>query len=224
MPRRVVVLISGTGTNLQALLDHDTPHYAVVGVLSNRAARGLAFASAAGIEGMVVKPRRGEPRETYDARLAEALAPLAADIVVLAGFMRILSARFVTAFAGRLLNIHPSLLPKYRGLDVHQRVLAAGDSRSGASVHFVTPTLDAGPVLLQGEVPVVDGDDEDTLSARVHRAEHRIYPAAVDLAASGRALCTDDGISLDGRRLEAPLVARFDADGELTAWPDTLSR
>lgn len=223
MTASVVVLISGTGSNLKALLDASTAlGYDVVAVVSNRDAQGLGFARERQIPAHVVKVRRGEPREDYDTRLAAALAPYPHAMIVLAGFMRILSAAFVARCAGRLVNIHPSLLPHYRGLDVHRRVLADAAPLSGASVHVVTPELDAGPVLMQGTVPVLDSDDEIALSARVHRAEHIIYPATVGLIASGRLRLFARGVELDGKVLTAPLIGRFDADGEMTEWPDGI--
>ena len=223
MAASVVVLISGTGSNLKALLDASTAlGYDVAAVISNRGAQGLDFAREQNIPAHIVRVRRGEPREDYDSRLAAVLTPYPRAMIVLAGFMRILSAGFVERCAGRLVNIHPSLLPRYRGLDVHRRVLADAEPQSGASVHVVTPELDAGPVLMQGVVPVLGTDDEAALSARVHRAEHIIYPATVGLIASGRLRLSAHGVELDGKALTAPLIGRFDADGEMTEWPDGI--
>lgn len=221
---RIVVLISGNGSNLAALLAaEDAAARRTVAVLSNRDAAGLAHARRCNLPTHVVKPRRGESREDYDTRIDAALAPYDPQLIVLAGFMRILSAGFVARHAGRLVNIHPSLLPKYRGLNVHQRVLDAGDAESGASVHFVTSELDAGPVLIQASVPVLADDDEAALSARIHKAEHRIYPAAVELIAAGRAHAESGSIWLDDSPLTAPLQARFDQHGVLIAWPQQLT-
>ncbi|MEM8983163.1 MAG: phosphoribosylglycinamide formyltransferase [Pseudomonadota bacterium] len=225
MTASVVVLISGRGSNLDALFQAEAASsFRIDAVFSNRDAAGLSYAHARGRPGTVIARQRGEDRERYDQRLRLAIDPLAPDIVVLAGFMRILSAPFVAHYAGRLLNIHPSLLPAYRGLDVHERVLAAGEARSGASVHFVTADLDAGPVLIQGVVPVLAGDTPATLSARVQRAEHTIYPAAVELVAAGRVVLADTAVAIDGAPQAQPFTAFFDEDGGLLEWPDTLPR
>ncbi len=222
MSARVVVLISGTGTNLKALLDAASVYdYQVVGVASNRTAAGLAYATDAGIDATTVKPRRDETRESYDARLADVIDVLAPDLIVLAGFMRILSTGFVTRYTGKLINIHPSLLPRYRGLDVHERVLASNDTTSGASVHFVTPELDSGPVLVQGVVPVLPDDTVASLSARVHAAEHKIYPLAVALILNGRGRLQEQHLVFDQAPLETPLRAHFNLAGDLTTWPVT---
>jgi phosphoribosylglycinamide formyltransferase-1 len=154
----------------------------------------------------VLERRAGDDRAAYDRRLGELLTDIAPGLVILAGFMRILGDAFVAEYAGRLLNIHPSLLPKYRGLHTHARVLAAGEREHGCSVHFVTPELDGGPVVLQARIPVLSTDDEATLSARVQAEEHRIYPKVIDWYASGRLTWKDDAPWLDGRRLDAPIV------------------
>ena len=164
---RIAVLISGNGSNLQAILDACQAgeiNGEVVAVVSNKAdVYGLTRAEEAGVPALVVAPQAGESREDYDARLEAELNQLNVDLVVLAGFMRILSEGFVNRFAGRMLNIHPSLLPKYTGLNTHQRALDAGDEEHGCSVHFVTPELDGGPVILQAKVPVFEGDDADEI-------------------------------------------------------------
>jgi phosphoribosylglycinamide formyltransferase 1 len=210
MPLRVVVLVSGRGSNLRALGARaeagDLP-IRIVAVVSDRAEAGaLDWARERGIPAEVLSPRGFADREAYGRALGDLVAGHAPQLVVLAGFMRILSAEFVLRFSGRMLNIHPSLLPKYPGLHTHRRALAAGDREHGASVHFVTPELDGGPVVIQAQVPVLPGDDEDSLAARVLREEHVIYPQCVAWFAAGR-LCLRDGAAwLDGRRLATPVL------------------
>ncbi|MBY6186643.1 phosphoribosylglycinamide formyltransferase [Marinobacter hydrocarbonoclasticus] len=202
---RIAVLISGNGSNLQAILDATKAgeiNGEVVAVVSNKAGvYGLSRAEEAGVPALVVAPQAGESREDYDARLEAELNQLNVDLVVLAGFMRILSDGFVNRFAGRMLNIHPSLLPKYTGLNTHQRALDAGDEEHGCSVHFVTPELDGGPVILQAKVPVFEDDDADDLAERVHTQEHRIYPLVVKWFALGRLAMADDQALFDGEAL-----------------------
>jgi phosphoribosylglycinamide formyltransferase-1 len=184
--KRVAVLISGRGSNLSALIAAEDASYKIVLVISNvEGAGGLEKARAAGIATEIV-PHGGKSREDFDAELDRVLRAAGAELVVLAGFMRILSDGFVRAWEGRLINIHPSLLPAYRGTKVHERVLAAGESESGASVHFVVPELDAGPVIAQARVPVRPGDTVESLSARVLGVEHKLYPEALKLLASGK--------------------------------------
>ncbi len=201
----VVVLISGSGSNLQALIDSsagaDNP--ARIGaVISNRAdAYGLQRAKAAGIETRVLDHKQFEGREAFDAALIEAIDAHAPHLVVLAGFMRILTPGFVRHYAGRLLNIHPSLLPKYKGLHTHQRALEAGDREHGCSVHFVTEELDGGPLVVQAVIPVQTGDSLDSLAQRVHQQEHLIYPLAVRWFAEGRLRLSEQGAMLDGQAL-----------------------
>lgn len=185
----VAVLISGNGSNLQALVDAtrawDYPARIAL-VISNKAdAYGLSRAVAAGVPTNVLSHKDYPSREAYDTALHEAILSSGAELVCLAGFMRLLTAGFTEQWEGRMLNIHPSLLPAYPGLDVHKRVLAAGEKESGCTVHFVTAEMDAGPIILQERVPVLPGDDEAALAARVHAAEHRIYPQALNLVASG---------------------------------------
>ena len=183
MSSRIVVLISGGGTNLQAIIDAcksaDYPGE-VVGVVSNKAdAYGLTRAQNANIETFTLSHKTFESRESYDQALISNIDQLKPDVIVLAGFMRILTPAFVQHYQGKLLNIHPSLLPKYQGLNTHQRAIDAGDTEHGVSVHFVTEELDGGPVILQAKVPVFDGDTSDDLAERVHEQEHRIYPLVV---------------------------------------------
>jgi phosphoribosylglycinamide formyltransferase-1 len=182
--KKVGVLISGRGSNLAALIA-GADGYEIVLVISNVAgAGGLARAAKAGIAATVI-PHNGKTREAFDAQLDAALRAAGAEIVCLAGFMRILSDGFARAWEGKLLNIHPSLLPDFKGTRVHERVLEAGVSHSGASVHFVVPELDAGPVIAQEKVPVHPGDTPQILAARVLEAEHRLYPEALRLLARG---------------------------------------
>ncbi|QXH37002.1 phosphoribosylglycinamide formyltransferase [Pseudomonas muyukensis] len=207
MPCNVVVLLSGSGSNLQALIDSnnssDSP--ARIGaVISNRAdAYGLERARAAGIETAVLSHSGFEGREAFDAALMALIDGFKPDLVVLAGFMRILSGDFVRHYQGRLLNIHPSLLPKYKGLHTHQRALEAGDAEHGCSVHFVTEELDGGPLVVQAVVPVATDDTPEALAQRVHRQEHLIYPLAVRWFADGRLRLGEQGALLDGQPLAA---------------------
>ncbi len=172
----IVILISGRGSNMRAMVEAGLP---VAAVISNRAdAAGLAYAAGQGIATAVVEHRDYATREAFDAALAQAIDGFRPDLVVLAGFMRILTAGFVLRYQGRLLNIHPSLLPAFPGLDTHARALAAGVKLHGATVHFVTAELDHGPIVIQAAVPVLPHDDEAQLAARVLAEEHRIYPQA----------------------------------------------
>jgi len=196
----VVVLISGRGSNLQALLDAGLP---VGAVISNRAdAKGLEIASARGVATRVVEHKAFATREAFDQALAEVVDGFKPRLVALAGFMRILTPAFVQRFEGRLMNIHPSLLPAFPGLDTHARALEAGVKLHGCSVHFVTPELDHGPIVVQAAVPVLADDSEDRLAARVLQAEHAIYPAAVRWFLEGRLRI--EGQRVTGRDLERP--------------------
>jgi len=209
-PLRIVVLVSGRGSNLKAIAaraDAGELPVRIAAVVSDRADAGaLEWARGRGISTSVLSPRDFPDRESYGQALGDIVASHAPQLVVLAGFMRILSDEFVLRFAGRMLNIHPSLLPKYTGLHTHRRALEAGDREHGASVHFVTPELDGGPVVLQAKVPVLPGDDQDSLAARVLREEHLIYPQSIGWFAAGRLAFRDGAAWLDGRRLEAPVV------------------
>ncbi|MBW1248112.1 phosphoribosylglycinamide formyltransferase [Pseudomonas tolaasii] len=203
----VVVLLSGTGSNLQALIDStrtgDSP-VRIAAVVSNRSdAYGLQRARDAGIETRSLDHKAFEGREAFDSALIELIDAFNPQLVVLAGFMRILSADFVRHYEGRLLNIHPSLLPKYKGMHTHQRALDAGDSEHGCSVHFVTEELDGGPLVVQAVVPVESADSAQTLAQRVHTQEHRIYPLAVRWFAEGRLILGEQGALLDGQLLAA---------------------
>ena len=201
----VVVLISGSGSNLQALIDsiaHDDNPARIAAVISNRAdAYGLERAKQAGIATAVLDHKQFAGREAFDTALIEAIDAYNPQLVVLAGFMRILTPCFVRHYAGRLLNIHPSLLPKYKGLHTHQRALDAGDSEHGCSVHFVTEELDGGPLVVQAVIPVRANDTLDSLAQQVHRQEHLIYPLAVRWFAEGRLRLDQQGAMLDGQPL-----------------------
>ena len=203
----VVVLLSGTGSNLQALIDSDDVKASpatIRAVISNRAdAYGLQRAKDAGIDTRVLDHKAFEGREAFDAALIKVIDEFKPKLVVLAGFMRILSAEFVRHYQGRLLNIHPSLLPKYKGLHTHQRALEAGDGEHGCSVHFVTEELDGGPLVVQAVIPVESDDSPHSLAQRVHAQEHRIYPLAVRWFAEGRLSLDERGALLDGQLLAA---------------------
>jgi phosphoribosylglycinamide formyltransferase-1 len=212
-PLRLAILISGRGSNMAAIARacaEGRIDARVDLVLSERAGvAGLDTARAMSIETGTVAWPGATARLEFERDLDAALAAVQPDLIVLAGFMRILSQQFVEARAGRILNIHPSLLPKYRGLHTHRRVLEAGDRVHGASVHFVTAELDGGPVILQSRVAVRPGDTEDTLSARVQATEHTIYPRVIGWLADGRLAWRDDGPWLDGKPLAAPVVEDF---------------
>lgn len=205
----IAVLVSGEGTNLQALIDAvetGTIRARIVCVLSDRStARGLTRARSAHVRAEHV--RVGPTRQAgYDDALRDALRRATPDLVVLAGYMRLLSTALVTEFTGRMINLHPSLLPRHRGLDTHRRVLEAGDSHHGATVHFVVPELDSGPRILQYRLAVSDRDTEASLSARVHRGEYIILPRAVEWLCDGRLRLDGDAVILDGTLLHAPIV------------------
>lgn len=185
--KSIVILVSGRGSNMQAIVDAAIPGARIAAVVSNRPdAGGLAFAAERGIDTAVVDHKAYPDRTAFDGVLAECIDRYAPDLVVLAGFMRVLTDDFVRRYEGRLINIHPSLLPSFPGLHTHRRALEAGVRVHGATVHFVTPTLDCGPIIVQAVVPVLPGDDEASLSARVLVQEHRIYPQAVRWFVEGR--------------------------------------
>jgi phosphoribosylglycinamide formyltransferase-1 len=205
---RLAVLISGNGSNLQALIDaaaDATLHGEICVVVSNREqAFGLQRARRANIPTHVIKHGEFDSRAAFDKALLELLDGYAPDLIALAGFMRVLGSEFVEHYAGRILNVHPSLLPRFPGLDTHARALRAGVTEHGASIHFVTEELDAGPVVVQGKVMVHEDDTEAQLARRVHEAEHRIYPAAVAWFAEGRLRCRDQGAWFDGKPMRQP--------------------
>jgi phosphoribosylglycinamide formyltransferase-1 len=203
----IVVLISGGGTNLQAIIDAckavDYPGN-IVGVISNKAdAYGLTRAENAGIAHCILSHKDFDSREIYDQALIKQIDLYQADVVVLAGFMRILTPEFVQHYQGKLINIHPSLLPKYQGLHTHQRAIDAGDKEHGVSVHYVTEELDGGPVILQAKVPIFEGDTADDLALRVHEQEHRIYPLVVKWCCNQRISMHNDTVLFEGKVLPA---------------------
>jgi phosphoribosylglycinamide formyltransferase-1 len=214
-PLRLAILISGRGSNMATIaragLD-GTLNAQTVLVISDRGdAAGIGVARSLGIEAKVVDWRGDAGRDEFERALAEAIDASRPDLVVLAGFMRVLSKAFVERYAGRMLNIHPSLLPRYRGLHTHRRVLEASDREHGASVHFVTAELDGGPVALQSKVQVAADDTEATLQARVQATEHIIYPRVIGWIADGRLAARGDRAWLDGKLLEEPVVEDFGA-------------
>jgi phosphoribosylglycinamide formyltransferase 1 len=211
-PMRLAILISGRGSNMEALLracDSGALPAVPAAVISDKAdAPGLEVARGFGVPVHGFTRTGGEPLEAFLTRTLEDTSP---GVIALAGFMRILSPAFVTRYLGRMLNIHPSLLPAYTGLHTHRRALAAGDAMHGASVHFVTPELDSGPVVLQSKVAVLPEDTEGALAARVLATEHLIYPKAIRWFAQGRLRWQDGAAWLDGARLDVPLVEDFRA-------------
>lgn len=204
-PCRLVILISGSGSNLQAFIDavaRGELHARIAAVISNKAdAGGLQRAAAVNIPTAIIDHKQFASREAFDEELRVRVDSYQPDLVVLAGFMRILTPVFLRPFQGRLINIHPSLLPKYPGLHTHQRALDAGDSEAGATVHFVTEELDGGPAILQASVPTLAGDDAGAVAARVLVQEHRIYPLAAQWFAEGRLRLQDNRAMLDNEPL-----------------------
>lgn len=206
----IAILISGRGSNMRVIAERAAsgalPVDVRVVISDQPAAAGLQTAAAMQIPTQVLAPRELADRASYDRALVQLLAQYQPQLIVLAGFMRILTPHFIGAFAGRILNVHPSLLPKYRGLHTHRRVLQAGEAVHGVSVHFVTEELDGGPVIVQAPVQVLPGDSEATLSARVQQGEHRIYPMVIDWFARGRLQLRDQRAWLDGKPLDAPVL------------------
>lgn len=202
---RLAVLISGSGSNLQSFIDacaEGTLNAQVAAVISNRAGvKGLDRAAAANIPNIAIDHRAFDSREEFDQNLGELIDSFAPDLVVLAGFMRILTPDFVNRFLGKLINIHPSLLPAYPGLHTHQRAIDAGDSEAGATVHFVTPELDGGPSVLQARVPLLANDTADSLAQRVLSFEHSIYPKVAQWFCEGRLAMVNGQAYLDGKAL-----------------------
>lgn len=200
--RRVAVLISGRGSNMQALIDAasrpDFPAEIVRVIANVPSAGGLARAAAAGIATETIDHKKFPNRPAFEAALDAALRACGTELICLAGFMRLLTAGFVDAWRDRMINIHPSLLPAFPGLDTHARALATGVRLAGCTVHFVRAEMDNGPIIAQAAVPVLPGDTEDRLAARVLAAEHRAYPLALSLVASGRARVTGDTVTVDG--------------------------
>jgi len=214
-PLRLVVLISGRGSNLAAIARACAAGQVgarIVRVIADRPqAGGIGLAHGLGLETAIVAFDRYADRAAFEAALGAAIDAAAPDLVALAGFMRVLSPQFAARYAGRMLNIHPALLPAYRGLHTHERVLSAGGRVHGATVHFVTAELDGGPLILQARVPVLPGDTPASLSARVQEREHIIYPKVIDWIATGRLRESQGAVWLDGRRLDGPVIEGADA-------------
>lgn len=211
---RLAILISGRGSNMATIarecLQHRIAARVSVVISDRPGVAGLATASDFGIPTHVISWKAAADRAAFELQLGQAIDSYSPDVVVLAGFMRVLSGAFVERYAGRMLNIHPSLLPKYTGLHTHQRALEAGDAWHGASVHFVTPELDGGPLILQSQVPILPGDTEASLTARVQATEHVIYPRVIEWLADKRLDWNGGHPMLDGKPLNEPLVERFD--------------
>jgi len=206
---RAVVLISGGGSNLQAFIDqiqtNELPLDISLVISNNADAYGLERAKKAGIESCVVNHRNYESRDHFDAALIEKIDASQPDIVILAGFMRILTEDFVNHYENRLVNIHPSLLPKYPGTNTHQRAIDAKDQWHGASIHFVVPEVDAGPIILQGRLPIKSDDTSESLQQRIHKIEHQLYPLALKWFAEGRLSISLDKVLLDNETSQEQL-------------------
>lgn len=192
--KRIVILISGRGSNLQSILDAKLDVQITAVISNNPAARGIDIARSAGVDTAVIDHRAFPDRASFEAALADKVDSYRPDLLVLAGFMRILTEGFIKRFRNRIMNIHPSLLPAFPGVDTHRRALQEGVRIHGCTVHFVTPDLDHGPIVVQAAVPVLPGDDEDRLAARVLEQEHRIYPEAIRWYLDGR-------LKFDGNRV-----------------------
>ena len=212
--RKATVLISGTGSNLQALIDaigRGDLDLEIIHVISNVAgAAGLQRASDAGIRSSVLEHGRFENREDFDAALALLMAAGEPDLVILAGFMRIIGDAVLRPFEGRMINLHPALLPKYRGVNTYQRALDAGDDIHGASIHFVTAELDGGPVVSQVEIPIVKGDTAESLAARLGPKEHELVVATVEFFTRHAVECRNGTITVDGETLDSPYLLQYD--------------
>ncbi len=207
--KNIVILISGRGSNMQAIVEAGIPGARVAAVISNRPdAAGLAWARERGIPAVALDHKQFPDRQAFDVALAQEIDRHQPDLVVLAGYMRILTEDFVAHYAGRMLNIHPSLLPAFTGLHTHERTIAAGVKIAGCTVHFVTAELDHGPIVVQAAVPVQQGDTAETLAARILKQEHHIYPQAVRWFVEGRLFIADGRVELTGSELpEAALLA-----------------
>jgi len=208
LKKRVVVLISGGGSNLQSIIDaipNEGAAAEVVAVISNRpGVFGLERAESCGIPAVTIDHKQFESRDDFDHQLTVEIDKFNPDLVVLAGFMRVLTVHFVERYIGRLINIHPSLLPKYPGLHTHKRALEAGDQEHGATVHFVTAELDGGPGIIQAKVPILAGDNETILAKRVLQQEHKIYPLAVQWICEGKIEFDQGQTLMDGKPLPQP--------------------
>ncbi|PWB57781.1 MAG: phosphoribosylglycinamide formyltransferase [Nitrosomonadales bacterium] len=204
--KRIVILISGRGSNMQAILEAGLP-VEIAAVISNKPeAKGLEIAARHGVATAVVDHRQHASRSQFDTALAEEIDRFRPDLVVLAGFMRILTADFVNRYLGRLINIHPALLPAFPGLDTHEKALQEGVRIHGCTVHFVTPTVDHGPIISQAAVPVLPGDTPDSLAARVLEQEHQIYPEAIRWFAEGRLALENNRVRADISQASAPAL------------------
>ena len=203
--KSIVVLVSGNGSNLQAIIDDISQHKInarISAVIANQeTAYGLTRAQNAGIPAIYIDHKSFVSRDEYDAKMATCIDEFNPDLIVLAGFMRILTSAFVEKYQARILNIHPSLLPKYKGLDTHQRAIDAGDKEHGVSVHFVTPELDGGPVVLQSKVPVFDQQDAQELAERVQQQERQMYPLVIKWFCEDRLKMLDNKAVLDNQVL-----------------------
>lgn len=216
-PLSLAVIISGRGSNMaaiaQACATGRIPARIAVVIADRSNATGIGVAQKLGLRTALVDKDSHPVRERFEAALADTIDHSGAQLIVLAGFMRVLSADFTAHYSGRVLNIHPALLPAYRGLHTHRRVLAAGDAEHGATVHWVTAELDGGPLIAQARIAVLPGDDEASLSARVQLREHTLYPAVIGWIASERLVCRDGQSWMDGRLLESPVVLEEPAHG-----------
>ena len=213
VPFRVVILSSGEGTNLQNLIDfaaRSNDRIRVAAVFSDHRSRSLERAQAAGIAANHLDAGDYPDRKAFDTILGDAIEACEPGLIVLSGFMRILGEAFVARFSDRIVNIHPSLLPKYKGLHTHRRVLDAGDAFHGATVHFVTEELDAGPGIIQCRIPVLAGDDEASLAARIHEVEYMIFPRAVEWCATGLVQFTGDEAVFDGMPMIGPVMVKHE--------------
>lgn len=209
-PKNIAVLISGNGSNLQAIIDHQKSHkdlYKISLVISNRPnAYGIERAKNAGIKNLVIDHKEYSTRNDFDTVMQKAIDEAEIDLIVLAGFMRILTTEFTQHYLGKMINIHPSLLPKYTGLNTHQRAIEAGDSKHGLSVHFVTAELDGGPIILQTEVDITTEDTEDTLANKVHALEHIAYPQVIEWFVSDQLRLKDNQAWLNQNCIHTPLL------------------
>ncbi len=206
---RIVVLLSGSGTTLQSMIDAELPANIAAVISNKKNAFGLERAKEANIPTQVLEHEHFESREKFDSELQRLIDQHQPDLVVLAGFMRILSNQFVSHYAGRLINIHPSLLPKYKGMHTHQRVMNDGEPLHGSSVHFVNSELDGGPVLLQARLPVLPTDSVESLELRIKTKEHLIYPTAISWFAEGRIKLIDNNIYMDDQKMNGPVVMDY---------------
>jgi len=205
--KKIVILISGRGSNMEAIVRAGLPAQ-VAAVISNRPdAAGLKFSAQAGLSAQVVDDRTFSSREAFEAALADAIDPHSPDLVALAGFMRVLGADFVRRYSGRMINVHPSLLPAFPGLHTHRRALQEGVKLHGCTVHFVTPQVDHGPIIVQAAVPVRAGDTEATLAARVLRQEHRIYPLAIRWFVEGHLVVENGLVRVNGAETNQSILA-----------------